>query len=213
MTKSSDIKSDKRIVDSEVLFRRLLIVSKQREVSLEKVLEHELTAVPPSLFHDDITMRKTVKSDLAKMLEATCPEIAELNADSMTAYVIDGRALLQGMKESMFCTFYDLGQRVMLYVKSLLDGKLRIGSVAIVFDRYDNLQSIKHAGRCSHGDDSLASHAIKGSQVVPNYRRFMSISGNKRRLSSQNTVYQYFVILCFKINPSLFLVDLLAVKL
>ena len=57
---------EKLIVDSEVLFRRLLVVSKQREVNLEDVLTHELSAISPSLFHDDGTMRKTTKSDLEK---------------------------------------------------------------------------------------------------------------------------------------------------
>ena len=49
---------EKLIVDSEVLFRRLLVVSKQREVNLEDVLTHELSAISPLLFHDDGTMRK-----------------------------------------------------------------------------------------------------------------------------------------------------------
>ena len=184
MGKSSDkSKSDKRIVDSEVLFRRLLMVSKQREVNLEKVLEHELAAVPPALFHDDTTMRKTVKSDLAMKLEATCREVVGLDSGHRTAYIIDGMALLQGMKESLFSTFNDLGHRVMLYVKSLLDGNLSIESVTIVFDRYDNIQSIKHAGRCARSEGSLASYAIKGSRVVPNYRKFMNISANKSALT------------------------------
>lgn len=64
--------------------------------------------MPPYLFHDDTTLRTSVKSDLAKKLEATCQEVAELNGGSRTAYVIDGMALLQGMKQSMFSTFNDL---------------------------------------------------------------------------------------------------------
>ena len=39
------------MMDSEVLFRRLLAVSKQRDVNLEQVLSHELALVPPSLFN------------------------------------------------------------------------------------------------------------------------------------------------------------------
>ena len=48
-------------MDSEVLFRRFLAVSKQRDVNLEQVLSHELAHVPPSLFKDDGTMRKQPK--------------------------------------------------------------------------------------------------------------------------------------------------------
>ena len=63
-------KTDKIMVDSEALFRRLLAVSKQRNVSLEEFLTHELAPVPHSLFNDDGTMRKTTKADLAKKLES-----------------------------------------------------------------------------------------------------------------------------------------------
>ena len=57
-------KTDKIIMDSEVLFRRLLAVSQQRYVNLEHVLSHELAPVSPSLFNDEGTMRKTTKADL-----------------------------------------------------------------------------------------------------------------------------------------------------
>ena len=59
-------KTDIIMMDSEVLFPRLLAVSKQRDVNLEQVLSHELAPLPPSLFNDDGTMRKTTKADLAK---------------------------------------------------------------------------------------------------------------------------------------------------
>lgn len=58
--------TDKIMVNSEVLFRRLLAVSKQRDVSLEQVPAHELAPVPLSLFSDDGTMRNTTKADLKK---------------------------------------------------------------------------------------------------------------------------------------------------
>ena len=54
---------------SEILLRRLLAFLRQRDVSMEAVLSHELAAVPPSLFHDDGGMRKCAKTDLAKKLE------------------------------------------------------------------------------------------------------------------------------------------------
>ena len=62
-------KDRKLIIDSDAFFRRLLGVSKSRDVDLRKVLQYELAAVPPALFHGDGTMRKTNKADLAKKLE------------------------------------------------------------------------------------------------------------------------------------------------
>ena len=56
-------KDRKLIIESEVLFRRLLGVSKSRDVDLRKVLQYELAAVPPTLFHGDGTMRKNNKAD------------------------------------------------------------------------------------------------------------------------------------------------------
>ena len=46
-------KTDKIMMDSEVLFRRLMAVSKQRDVNLEQVLSDELAPAPPSLLNDD----------------------------------------------------------------------------------------------------------------------------------------------------------------
>ena len=63
------------MMDSEVIFRRLLAVSKQRYVNLEQMLSHELAPVPPSLFNDDGTMRKTTKADLAKKFASNCDEM------------------------------------------------------------------------------------------------------------------------------------------
>ncbi len=48
MKTSVGVISRKVHMDSDVLFRRLLAVSKQREVSMETVMSHELAAVPPS---------------------------------------------------------------------------------------------------------------------------------------------------------------------
>ena len=46
-------KDRKLILETEVLFRRLLAVSKNRDIDMKMVLTYELAAVPPSLFHDD----------------------------------------------------------------------------------------------------------------------------------------------------------------
>ena len=63
---------------SNVLFRRLLAVSKQRDVSSENVMSHKLAAAPPSLFYDDGGLRKTTKADLAKKLESEVEVVQEL---------------------------------------------------------------------------------------------------------------------------------------
>ena len=113
-------KTDKIMMDSELLFRRFLAVSKQRDVNLEQVLSHELSPVPPSLFNDDRAMRKTTKAELAKKFESNCDEIQVLavSPDNHTAYIIDGMALLQALDESKFDTCNDLGLVVMQIIQS-----------------------------------------------------------------------------------------------
>ena len=90
----SNDKDRKLIIDTEVLFRRLLAVSRSRDVDLRKVLQYELVAVPPALFHSDGTMRKTNKAEFAKRLECHCPEVLtelpEIPESTSSAYIIDG---------------------------------------------------------------------------------------------------------------------------
>ena len=94
-------KTDKIMMDSQVLFRRLLAVAQQRDVNLEQVLSHELAPVTPFLFNDGGTMRKSPKADLAKQLESICDQIQALAVfhDNHTVYIIDRMALLQALDE------------------------------------------------------------------------------------------------------------------
>jgi len=179
-------KRDKLMVDSEVLFRRLLAVSKKRDVSLEQVLTHELAPVPPSLFNNDGTMRKTNKADLAKKLEANCEEVQVLEPSDQhdTAYVIDGMALLQALDEAQFDTFDDLGRTIMQKIQSLLASNQGVTSVTLVFDRYDVPLSIKQLERERRtGGESTPRYVIDGQRTVPNYRKFLKNTTNKSALA------------------------------
>ena len=58
------------IIGSKVVFRRALTLANCRQdVTLETVLSYPAGPVPSSMFHDDGTMRKCVKADLAHALE------------------------------------------------------------------------------------------------------------------------------------------------
>jgi hypothetical protein len=205
MKTSVGVQSRQVHMDSDVLFRRLLAVSKQREVSMETVMSHELAAVPPSLFYDDGSMRKTTKADLAKKLEAVVEESQQLpNVDVPSAYIIDGMALIQTLHDSAFQTFNDLAECVWKKITMLM-GKEGISCVVVVFDRYDHQHSVKDLERQRRGTiQTTRTHIITGQASVPNYRKYLKISGNKAalcsfvsnyitstgpmRLSSENTV-------------------------
>ena len=64
-----------------------------------------------------------------------------------------------------------------------MTGELTISAIVLVFDRYDNLLSIKHMERQHRGDEQRASHVIAENHQVPNYRKFMKNSGNKAALA------------------------------
>ncbi len=174
---------------TEVLFRRLLSVSKTRDINLKTVLEHELAAVPPALFNDDGSIRKTNKAELAKKLESTCEEVhclpTDANQADNTAYLIDGMAMLQSLNESFFKTFDDLSRQVLQKTLKLLDDEdLGIDCIAIVFDRYDKADSIKTMECQRRGaGEAMASHQITGPRDVPHYRNFLKGSANKAALA------------------------------
>ena len=135
------------IINSEVLFRRLLGVSKSRDVDLRKVLQYELAAVPPALFHGDGTMRKNNKADLAKKLESNSPdvltELPQIPTSTSSAYIVDGIAMVKSLNENHFRTFKDLAEVVQKHTVRLLSNpSLELSCVTIVFDRYDNGPSI-----------------------------------------------------------------------
>ena len=111
---------------------------------METVLERKLATVPPALFHDDSSMRKAFKSDLAKKIEASCEEVHSLATGTTAAYISDGMALLQDI---VFTTFDDLESGVMQYIESFLEGNLGVMAIAVGFDRYDHQQSIKQIQR------------------------------------------------------------------
>ena len=70
----------RRIISSEVVFRRALTLANCRQdATLETVLNHFVGPVSSSMFHDDGTMRKYAKADLAHGLEDGVNSLVELN--------------------------------------------------------------------------------------------------------------------------------------
>ena len=61
------------ILETEVLFWRLLTVSVIRDVDMRKVLHHELVALIHALIHSNETMRKDNKAEFSMRLESHCP--------------------------------------------------------------------------------------------------------------------------------------------
>ena len=163
---------------------------------MRKVLQYELAAVPPALFHDDGTMRKTNKADLAHRLESSCPEVLaelpQIPVSTSSSYIIDGMAVLQSLNENQFRTFKELAEVVQKRtVRLLRNHSLQFRCVTIVFDRYDNGSSIKTTERERRGSSGsqLPTYQIHGSRQVPNYRKFLRGACNKASLANYISCY------------------------
>lgn len=170
--------ANKTFIGSECMFRRIICTARFQEMDLTNILAHELSLVPGSLFHEDGSMRKTAKSDLAKKLETfTTPIISSPNISS---YIIDGMVLIRELKPSLLTTFTELGR--LFLGKIITEGrKHRSKRIIVVFDTYND-NSLKNAERSRRGDSNVTEFQVSGSRKVPKFDNFLKSSSNKRSL-------------------------------
>ena len=118
--------------------------------------------IPTSLFHDDGSMRKTCKADLAHQLEAEATSTPLLGPfdKSLSVLIRDGMALIQSLNVQRLKTVGDLTSYFTQYQLSCLSS---IGCLIDVFDLYDLELSIQSAER--ERRSSLTS-SIKVFQVI-----------------------------------------------
>lgn len=109
------------------LFGRLLGVSMDQKLDLEKVLTYPLTPVPLSLCHLDETICKTDKSVLLKSLEGKIKTIAPSHIDIV---IVDGFFILHTLKE-LPKTFGNISKKILQTFT-----KYSSHRIDIIFDRY-----------------------------------------------------------------------------
>ena len=129
-----------------------MIAANVRQINLKDVLCYELSPIPFSLAHQDGSLRKTTKSNLAALIEAkvsVCARIQPFTGN--TVHLIDGMALVQVMKSSGSTTFGELASK---YFKVITTVLIHCNEVHIVFDQYWDV-SIKAEERARRG--SLAA--------------------------------------------------------
>ena len=107
------------------LFERLMIVANAKEVNIREVLPYKLSPVPCSLAHNDGSLRKATKSDLASALEDGINSPARLPVlASSVVYIVDGMALIQMHNSSGAHTFGELASRYFAIVIAYLSSEL-----------------------------------------------------------------------------------------
>ena len=133
--------SQDQSIDPALLFQRLLVISNAGDVSLEEVLDYELSPFPPALFEANYIMRKPEKTQLANAIheyarslsdEAVTDKVPETNA-----YVLDGGSLMHRVQWVKGSTYGAI-------VESYVDFTLRnYGMATVVFDGYLGRPSVK----------------------------------------------------------------------
>ena len=126
-------------VSAEQVYQRALALAKVRpEVNLASVLSYPVSVVPPSLFKEDGSRRKTNKADLMHALEDTVKKsVTELPGPNVhpSIHITDAMAFLRMLNVGQMKTFQDIGEACITKIDQLL--KLYT-EVHFVFDRYDN---------------------------------------------------------------------------
>ena len=141
------------IAGDRLLFGRLLVAARNRDIDMKELLSYELSAVPA---HSDGNMRKTSKSVLLGMLEDYAVDTpsslpTQHDSSSSTAYIIDAMALIHMIKIARgTATFGDLATKYYAYLASKF-GRNGCNRVDVVFDRYEAI-SIKSAERQKRGN-------------------------------------------------------------
>ncbi|CAH1174169.1 unnamed protein product [Phaedon cochleariae] len=177
-------------VNSDFMFRRVLCAAQYKDMDFADIMSYELTAVPVSIFHEDGTMRKTAKSDLATKFETYGPTMFE-SPSEIDSYFIDGMILLQEMNPKSFRTFQELGEVLMNKMIRIFKEHRTCRTISIIFDRYDLENSIKSSERIRRGQHKIGTYSINGSRNVPNYNIFLKSTSNK--MSLIKFVTKYFI--------------------
>ena len=171
-------------INPELVFRRALALANCREdVTVEKVLSYPIGPIPTSMFHDDGTMRKTCKADLAHILEqdvVVC-QILSIFDISRTTHIRDGMALLQSINAKRFKTF---GELALDFVRNQVACFQYASVVADIFDRYDIQNSIKSSERERRSKSFFnpkVFQVIEG-RIIPDWKKFLSSGENKQSL-------------------------------
>ncbi len=169
----------------EMIFRRALTLSQYREdVSMKTITSYPIGAVPTSMFDEYGMMRKNTKSDLCDKLESEVQANIVHKMESLphyprdrSVYIRDTMSIIQGLVTKTGDTFNDIANR---FADQMLKCFANADTVIDVFDRYDNVESVKALERALRESkhDGKVYQVIPG-RVCPPWEKCMGIGANK----------------------------------
>ncbi len=176
-------------ISPEIVFQRALFLSQSREdITASFVYSHPIGPVPPALYYEDGTMRKTTKAELGSKLESKIDKSQLLNTlprfdKAATVIIRDTMAFVHSItdKDSKGKTFSKIAEQ---YLSNVCSDFKFANTVVEVFDRYDVDDSIKmdeRDRRAAIAGGARKYHVIP-TGVVPSMKKFLNVNSNKHEL-------------------------------
>lgn len=161
-------------IEPAVLFMRCTAIAQRQSEDFESYFNHELSAIPTSLFKDDF-MRKTDKAalarDIMKDLTNICPEANIGIQDSM--HVIDGGWLLHRVRWKKNVTYQAVCEQYESYLSKMY------GLCCIVFDGYQGPSTKDHEHMRRSGTKSADITVTNTAKCHMDQDAFFSNTNNK----------------------------------
>ena len=190
MNKNIKVDKVKSIETDFNFFKRILVVSQQRDINLKDIFEHELSDVPLALAKPDGSLAKCVKSAMISEIEKFLPKMSTTDSElsvtqSATCCIIDGMADLYCMKFAGAETF---GQLADIYLRKMMSRfrEKNCNRVDVVFDRYDSDFSIKAGEQTRRGQKQGQTQKVKGpdTKISMKWATFVKEKKNKQELTN-----------------------------
>lgn len=144
------------------LYGRLLATAQTHEMNMRLVFSHSHGPVPWSLASPDGSMAKTTKSKLLKCLEKNTAPVDNIPLNA--PHIIDGMAVLHGMKTVPPVTFGEMASEVL---QKVVRGAAPTSRVDFIVDTYPevSIKNIELGKRASMG--SLRVNITGSDQRTP----------------------------------------------
>ena len=168
-----------RSINPALLFQRLLVVAKTDDLSLENVLDFELSPYPPALFEATNVLRKPNKPQLAHAISDYMISEAQTECNHRNEhYVLDGGSLLHRIPWTKGDSYGEIAE-------SYADFTIRhYGLATVVFDGYTRGPSIKdntHERRTRHKVCPIVNFTAE-TKFVGKKEDFLSRPTNKQNI-------------------------------
>jgi len=174
--------TEDRTIDSALLFQRFLVVSQTAELSLDEIMNYELSPYPQSLFEGKQILRKADKAQLMHALKAHVTAISDEAVLETTPEVehnvLDGGSLLRRLKWSVGRTYTSIANDYAAFTVK------HYGKATVVFDGYSGEPSTKdntHQRRGQNRDGHKVT-ITETTKFTGKMEDFLSNNENKQTL-------------------------------